>query len=248
MPENPVTNYGIYSAVASYQKQPPMSLNIRIPEPCHEDWNQMQPEEQGRHCLSCSKTVVDFTGWEASAIKAYLKANAGKKVCGRFYANQLDEPHTAQEVTPDFLVQQIHQSHLSAVKKIAAIIIVVFGLTASSCNDNVQGKVVRQEIDTITDVMLIEPTVDTAQQKTIQKDPTCTPVTVVKKEEPKMLQGEISMPVEPKEVQEQVLMGDTVAVRTDSLPIVSAAWEHSRKMGAFPLKHTGLLLHSQLVE
>ena len=35
--------------------------NFFIPEPCHENWNKMTPQEQGRHCAVCSKVVVDFT-------------------------------------------------------------------------------------------------------------------------------------------------------------------------------------------
>ncbi len=37
------------------------SLFLRIPEPCHEDWQAMLPQEKGRHCLACQKTVTDFT-------------------------------------------------------------------------------------------------------------------------------------------------------------------------------------------
>ena len=34
---------------------------ILIPKPCHENWDKMTPNEQGRHCKSCAKTVVDGT-------------------------------------------------------------------------------------------------------------------------------------------------------------------------------------------
>ncbi len=36
-------------------------LKLSIPKPCHEDWAAMTPNEQGRHCAVCAKTVTDFT-------------------------------------------------------------------------------------------------------------------------------------------------------------------------------------------
>ncbi|MGL5275622.1 hypothetical protein [Myroides sp.] len=38
-----------------------MKYRIEIPEPCHEDWNLMIPQEKGRHCTVCDKVVMDFT-------------------------------------------------------------------------------------------------------------------------------------------------------------------------------------------
>ena len=35
-------------------------LNVRL-RACPEDWQQMTPTPQGRHCSSCNRTVVDFT-------------------------------------------------------------------------------------------------------------------------------------------------------------------------------------------
>lgn len=110
-------------------------MNIRIPNPCHEDWNQMQPEEQGRYCGVCSKTVMDFTDWEPDAIMAWLQERQGQKVCGRFTAAQVNgEEEPAAVNWP----RQIALSALSWGKKVAAVIVVVFGLAASSCNDTTE--------------------------------------------------------------------------------------------------------------
>jgi hypothetical protein len=64
-------------------------LNIEIPESCHENWNAMQPNNQGRHCLSCQKTLVDFTAMtDAELINFFSKKK--DNVCGRFTSEQLD--------------------------------------------------------------------------------------------------------------------------------------------------------------
>lgn len=64
------------------------SIHINIPEPCHEDWSKMTPEEKGRHCSLCKKTVFDFTNKTDETIVKTFKAEG--KVCGRFKTTQLN--------------------------------------------------------------------------------------------------------------------------------------------------------------
>jgi hypothetical protein len=68
----------------------PTSLRLNIAEPCQENWQQMTPQEQGRFCGSCQKTVVDFTMMgDQEVLNYFLKAN--HKVCGRFANDQLNK-------------------------------------------------------------------------------------------------------------------------------------------------------------
>lgn len=62
---------------------------VAINEPCHESWEKMTPQEQGRHCDQCCKVVVDFTQMSNGAIADYLKAKTSEKVCGRFREEQV---------------------------------------------------------------------------------------------------------------------------------------------------------------
>jgi hypothetical protein len=48
----------------------------------------MRPEDRGRFCAACSKTVVDFTGLSDREVLAYL-ARAGRGLCGRFSTEQV---------------------------------------------------------------------------------------------------------------------------------------------------------------
>lgn len=64
-------------------------IQISIPQPCHEDWNKMTPQEQGRFCDSCQKCVVDFTGFTDKELHQYFIKHSGEKVCGRFQNWQL---------------------------------------------------------------------------------------------------------------------------------------------------------------
>lgn len=67
------------------------SLQLGIPTPCHETWDNMQPTGKGRHCASCQKTVVDFTAMSDEEIIRYM-SKAGPHVCGRLSPDQINRP------------------------------------------------------------------------------------------------------------------------------------------------------------
>ena len=49
---------------------------FHIPKPCTEDWDKMTPEEQGRHCKKCAKTVYDVKDWsDQKVLKTYEQNN-----------------------------------------------------------------------------------------------------------------------------------------------------------------------------
>jgi len=64
--------------------------NIYIPNPCSENWNEMNPEEKGRFCSVCSKCVIDFTEKNALEIQQIIEEKSNESVCGRFYNHQLN--------------------------------------------------------------------------------------------------------------------------------------------------------------
>lgn len=65
------------------------AITITIPEPCHENWNNMSPNEKGRFCKACDKTVHDFTKkTDEQIVKNFLD---NEKLCGRFKTNQLNK-------------------------------------------------------------------------------------------------------------------------------------------------------------
>lgn len=64
-------------------------MKITIPKPCHENWEMMTPEDKGRFCAVCSKTVRDFTNAsDEEIINAF--SNTSENICGNFNESQLD--------------------------------------------------------------------------------------------------------------------------------------------------------------
>ena len=65
-------------------------LQLQVPVPCHEDWENMTRAEKGRFCSSCHKTVMDFSNMSDREIAAFFKKRSTGSVCGRFMENQLN--------------------------------------------------------------------------------------------------------------------------------------------------------------
>ena len=67
-------------------------INISIPKPCHENWQEMSPLEKRRFCGSCQKQVFDFT--KSSDREIIQKFNTEVSICGRFLKTQLNRDLT----------------------------------------------------------------------------------------------------------------------------------------------------------
>ena len=104
------------------------SFKISIPKPCHEDWNQMKSQTNGRFCGSCSKNVVDFSGMKANEIRDYFIIHQNERVCGRFEKQQLDS--LVISIPRQVLISQtrFHKIFLLAL-------FVTMGTTLFSCAD-----------------------------------------------------------------------------------------------------------------
>jgi hypothetical protein len=110
---------------------------ISIPKPCHEDWNAMTPNEQGRHCNACAKTVVDFTAMSDEDVK-YFFLHKNEKVCGRFMPAQL------HNLVID-LPEHVFFMEMPLWKKFLLASLVIFGATLFSCNTSMNGQPIQPE-------------------------------------------------------------------------------------------------------
>ena len=119
-------------------------IKISIPDPCHEDWNKMIPNEKGRFCQSCSKIVVDFTTMLPDDIKNYFLENRGKSICGRIKQSQLDS--IVIQIPRSVLYSQTNYHHFFLLALFA-----VMGTTLFSCADKEGNKKKIDKVEIVED-------------------------------------------------------------------------------------------------
>ncbi len=73
-------------------------IQLSIPEPCHQNWDKMNPTQQGRFCNACAKQVVDFSNMSDTQVLNYFSTLKDEKVCGRAYPDQLERAITMPAV------------------------------------------------------------------------------------------------------------------------------------------------------
>jgi hypothetical protein len=97
-------------------------MKLSINNPCHENWDAMSPNEKGAFCLSCQKTVVDFSKKTIDEIKTFFaEVPKTESVCGRFEEDQLED------MTFDHFHSNFKKWHY--FQKAAVVMFFVFGLS-----------------------------------------------------------------------------------------------------------------------
>jgi hypothetical protein len=138
---------------------------ITIPEPCHENWDQMTPNENGRFCMSCSKTVIDFTSMLPEEIQHYFIQNQNEKICGRFKKSQIDS--ITIQIPNRVLYSQTHYHKIFLLA-----LFITMGTTLFSCADNEGNKVNIDKIEVVEDNAIKDSDKPNNEKSLSQKPPT----------------------------------------------------------------------------
>lgn len=120
---------------------------ITIPEPCHEDWDKMRPNKNGRFCGSCSKNVVDFTNMMPDEIQVYLQQH--DNICGRFKNSQLDS--LTIQIPNRVLYSQTHYH-----KMFLLALFIAMGTTLFSCSDKNGNKQKIDKVEVVDDSLEVK--------------------------------------------------------------------------------------------
>ncbi len=102
-------------------------FRIQIPKPCHKNWNKMLPDEKGKFCQSCQKSVYDFSNKSDEEIYEIVSSKKDEKLCGRFCSTQLNRP-----INPTVKLDR-HPGNISVTKAFVIALFLVFGAFLFSC-------------------------------------------------------------------------------------------------------------------
>jgi len=64
---------------------------LKIESLCSENWNEMLPSDNGRFCLHCQKTVIDFSEMTDYEVNTYLHQHKNEHLCGKIKATQSEK-------------------------------------------------------------------------------------------------------------------------------------------------------------
>jgi len=121
--------------------------SISIPKPCHENWSEMTPNDKGRFCQSCSKTVVDFTTMKTDDVQTFIHQNKGQHICGHMRQSQLDTINLQ-------ISESVFEQTLSFHRLFLLALLFAMGTSLLSCQNE------KGDIKKIESVEIIEKSVD----------------------------------------------------------------------------------------
>lgn len=79
---------------------PASNLRITIPEPCDQQWKDMQPVDIGKaHCSKCDRVLTDFSKMSDTELALWFMQTKGK-ICGIFANEQLNRAITLPAEKP----------------------------------------------------------------------------------------------------------------------------------------------------
>lgn len=128
--------------------------NFTIPKPCHENWEDMSPEEKGKFCGVCQKKVYDFTETSSLEIeKIYHQENGN--ICGRLKPDQTINYNRLQK----FVVRMnlYTNQHFSRFGLLVSAVTLLFVLTGCEKKIVVQQQTLASAVGSDTTKPKMEP-------------------------------------------------------------------------------------------
>lgn len=126
-------------------------LQLTIPIPCHENWDEMSAVQKGKFCGSCQKQVVDFSDMSDRQVAEFFKKPSTGSVCGRFMTDQLDRNI------------EIPRKRIPWVKYFFQFVLPAFLLSLKASSQTSKGRI---KVDTVTTDTTRRP-VFVEQQRTL---------------------------------------------------------------------------------
>ncbi len=118
-------------------------MKLQINNPCHESWEGMSPNNEGRLCAACEKVVVDFTNMKDEEIIQFFHRPKEEKICGRFNSSQVGRK-LLTEAGPwdDHVINTKHElSNGMRYNYFALVLLFAVASSMASCESKTTGEV-----------------------------------------------------------------------------------------------------------
>ena len=174
----------------------------------------MTPDETGRHCSACAKSVVDFTGMSDEEVKYFfLNKKEDEKICGRLKQTQL---HSIVIELP----QNIFSIQMPLWKKFLAACLLVFSITLFSCETKIKGDMVVTAVKTEK----VNPNEERGYVGglMIRYDSIPEPVEICTVSSGNIIVGALTIPRFLPDTSLTILKGDIDIIETDSIRLIKA--------------------------
>jgi hypothetical protein len=125
-------------------------FRLDIPTPCHQNWEAMTPQAEGRFCAACQRCVVDLTAKTRPEIYQLYQENQGE-LCGRVQASQLDR--LARKPDPRKLLARAYHAGWTNLQRFAVALLIAFGFFQSA---DAQGGGGRREQTEFYGIMVVQ--------------------------------------------------------------------------------------------
>ncbi len=140
------------------------TFKINIPNPCFENWDEMTPQKNGKHCASCNKIVVDFTKMTDVEVKGFFVNNQSAKTCGHFYKHQISDNRNRFKNTLISAYTNAQNINLKLFRYTSLCLLsVVFFLCG--CTQPTTGKVECEKPEKLTGDSITTPIIDSNKIK-----------------------------------------------------------------------------------
>jgi hypothetical protein len=183
--------------------------SISIPKPCHENWSEMTPNDKGRFCQACSKTVVDFTNMKANDVQEFIHRNKGQRICGHMRQSQLDAINLQ-------ISESVFEQRMSFHKLFLLALLFAMGTSLLSCQDE------KGNIKKIESVEIVEKVMDSTQiEVNIQDDSILTRVSKDKVHIPSSKKNKSIKTFRETHLDDLMIMGDVEELIQESIELDS---------------------------
>jgi hypothetical protein len=108
---------------------------------CPKEWDKMLHHKDGKFCTDCKEVVTDFSQVSIGKLGSVVRSDTKEKLCGNFYAHQLEKPFNNWRDKVVTLYQRVSLFQYSnKYSHKTVLLLMTLLLITTGCHRHVRGK------------------------------------------------------------------------------------------------------------